>query len=94
MTVLGKSGSWVIVQPGHPVKVSLKQIALTVSAERGRMAAGNERERETERGVDVVKGTEREADKSVRAKSEEIAHGQIHASLRLPDKASKLGGNV
>ena len=48
MTALGKLGSWVIVQPGHPVKVSPKQIALTVSAERDRMAAGRvgrERER-------------------------------------------------
>lgn len=50
--------------------------------------------RERGRGGDGVKGTERETDKSARAKSEEIAHGQIHAGLRLPDKASKLGGNV
>lgn len=40
MTVLGKPGSRVRVQPGHPAKMSPKQIGLTVSTERDRIAGG------------------------------------------------------
>lgn len=54
---------------------------------------GRERERERQ-GVDGVKGMERKMDKSTRVKREEVAHGQIHTSLRLPDKASKLDRSV
>lgn len=68
MTVLGKPGSWVIVQLGHPVEVSPKQIGLTVSTERDRIAGGEWKRQREGRGVDVVKGTERETDKSGRAK--------------------------
>lgn len=40
VAVGGNSRSWVIVQPGHPVKVSPKKIGLTISSEMDGVAGG------------------------------------------------------
>lgn len=68
--------------------MSLKQIALTVSAEKDRISGGSERER-----VDSQRDG-RKMDKSARVMCEKVAYGQIHTSLRLPDKAPKPDENV
>lgn len=58
--------------------MSPKEIALTVPAERDKIAARGYAERETARGVDVVKGTGEETDKSAREKR--LPSGQFKAA--------------